>query len=104
MQLTTPGYAPQRSLTIVSGFLQTKCHQYWPDPPDVMDHGIFHVQCQAEDCTIAYVSREMLVTNTEVSVALRDMVEGQAQTGASAAMSPGWQRASVPCMELCHSQ
>lgn len=49
-----------------------------------MDHGIFHVQCQAEDCTIAYVSREMLVTNTEVSVALRDMVEGQAHSGAPA--------------------
>lgn len=49
-----------------------------------MDHGIFHVQCQAEDCTIAYVSREMLVTNTEVSVALRDMVEGQAHSGSPA--------------------
>lgn len=60
-----------------SCFLQTKCHQYWPDPPDVMDHGIFHIQCQAEDCTIAYVSREMLVTNTEVSLALGGMVEWQ---------------------------
>lgn len=48
-------------------FLQTKCHQYWPDPPDVMEHGNFHIRCQSEDCTIAYVFREMLVTNTEVS-------------------------------------
>ncbi|OBS57956.1 hypothetical protein A6R68_10926 [Neotoma lepida] len=52
-------------LTTLTERGRTKCHQYWPDPPDVMDHGIFHIQCQAEDCTIAYVSREMLVTNTE---------------------------------------
>ncbi|VTJ60217.1 Hypothetical predicted protein [Marmota monax] len=50
---------------INASYVNTKCHQYWPDPPDVMDHGIFHIQCQTEDCTIAYVSREMLVTNTE---------------------------------------
>nr|XP_025858469.1 tyrosine-protein phosphatase non-receptor type 3 [Vulpes vulpes] len=43
----------------------TKCHQYWPDPPDVMEHGNFHIRCQSEDCTLAYVFREMLVTNTE---------------------------------------
>lgn len=49
---------------------QTKCHQYWPDPPDVAEHGSFHIRCQSEDCTIAYVFREMLVTNTEVSGAL----------------------------------
>ena len=47
--------------------MQTKCHQYWPNPPDVMEHGSFHIRCQSEDCTIAYVFREMLVTNTEVS-------------------------------------
>ncbi|GAB1288532.1 Tyrosine-protein phosphatase non-receptor type 3 [Apodemus speciosus] len=52
-------------LTTLTERGRTKCHQYWPDPPDIMDHGIFHIQCQAEDCTIAYVSREMLVTNTE---------------------------------------
>lgn len=32
-----------------------------------MEHGSFHIRCQSEDCTIAYVFREMLVTNTEVS-------------------------------------
>ena len=47
--------------------MQTKCHQYWPNPPDVMEHGSFHIRCRSEDCTIAYVFREMLVTNTEVS-------------------------------------
>lgn len=50
--------------------LQTKCHQYWPDPPDIMEHDSFQIRCQSEDCTIAYVFREMLVTNTEVSGAL----------------------------------
>ncbi|KAK2120135.1 hypothetical protein P7K49_001521 [Saguinus oedipus] len=54
--MATPGLPPNPT---------TKCHQYWPDPPDVMDHGSFHIQCQSEDCTIAYVSREMLVTNTQ---------------------------------------
>lgn len=42
-----------------------------------MDHGIFHIQCQSEDCTIAYVSREMLVTNTEVSSCPCRQAEGQ---------------------------
>ncbi|XP_053422193.1 tyrosine-protein phosphatase non-receptor type 3 isoform X2 [Nycticebus coucang] len=53
-------------LTTLTERGRTKCHQYWPDPPDVMDHGSFHIQCQSEDCTIAYVSREMLITNTEI--------------------------------------
>uniref|UniRef100_A0A2K6GZ53 Tyrosine-protein phosphatase non-receptor type n=1 Tax=Propithecus coquereli TaxID=379532 RepID=A0A2K6GZ53_PROCO len=52
-------------LTTLTERGRTKCHQYWPDPPDIMDHGGFHIQCQSEDCTIAYVSREMLVTNTQ---------------------------------------
>ncbi|KAF4019583.1 hypothetical protein G4228_011248 [Cervus hanglu yarkandensis] len=52
-------------LTTLTERGRTKCHQYWPDPPDVMEHGSFHIRCQSEDCTIAYVFREMLVTNTE---------------------------------------
>uniref|UniRef100_A0A8C9KD98 protein-tyrosine-phosphatase n=1 Tax=Panthera tigris altaica TaxID=74533 RepID=A0A8C9KD98_PANTA len=52
-------------LTTLTERGRTKCHQYWPDPPDVMEHGNFHIRCQSEDCTIAYVFREMLVTNTE---------------------------------------
>lgn len=47
--------------------LQTKCHQYWPDPPDVMEYGGFRVRCHSEDCTIAYVVREMVITNVEVN-------------------------------------
>ncbi|XP_007950133.1 tyrosine-protein phosphatase non-receptor type 3 [Orycteropus afer afer] len=52
-------------LTTLTERGRTKCHQYWPDPPDVMEHGSFHIRCQSEDCTIAYVFREMLVTNSE---------------------------------------
>uniref|UniRef100_A0A452RTY1 protein-tyrosine-phosphatase n=1 Tax=Ursus americanus TaxID=9643 RepID=A0A452RTY1_URSAM len=52
-------------LTTLTERGRTKCHQYWPDPPDVMEHGHFHIRCQSEDCTLAYVFREMLVTNTE---------------------------------------
>nr|XP_030714922.1 tyrosine-protein phosphatase non-receptor type 3 isoform X3 [Globicephala melas] len=50
---------------INASYVNTKCHQYWPYPPEVMEHGSFHIRCQSEDCTIAYVFREMLVTNTE---------------------------------------
>ncbi|XP_036185956.1 tyrosine-protein phosphatase non-receptor type 3 isoform X4 [Myotis myotis] len=52
-------------LTTLTERGRTKCHQYWPDPPEVAEHGSFHIRCQSEDCTIAYVFREMLVTNTE---------------------------------------
>ncbi|XP_071073179.1 tyrosine-protein phosphatase non-receptor type 3 isoform X7 [Dasypus novemcinctus] len=52
-------------LTTLTERGRTKCHQYWPDPPDVAEHGGFHVRCRSEDCTIAYVFREMLVTNME---------------------------------------
>ncbi|XP_045696282.1 tyrosine-protein phosphatase non-receptor type 3 isoform X5 [Phyllostomus hastatus] len=52
-------------LTTLTERGRTKCHQYWPDPPDVAEHGNFHIRCQSEDCTIAYVFREMLVTNTQ---------------------------------------
>ncbi|XP_066112664.1 tyrosine-protein phosphatase non-receptor type 3 isoform X3 [Saccopteryx bilineata] len=52
-------------LTTLTERGRTKCHQYWPDPPEVVEHGSFHIRCQSEDCTIAYVFREMLVTNTE---------------------------------------
>ncbi|XP_036903466.1 tyrosine-protein phosphatase non-receptor type 3 isoform X7 [Sturnira hondurensis] len=52
-------------LTTLTERGRTKCHQYWPDPPDVAEHGNFHIRCQSEDCTIAYVFREILVTNTK---------------------------------------
>uniref|UniRef100_A0A6I8NYZ3 Tyrosine-protein phosphatase non-receptor type n=1 Tax=Ornithorhynchus anatinus TaxID=9258 RepID=A0A6I8NYZ3_ORNAN len=52
-------------LTTLTERGRTKCHQYWPDPPDVLEYGNFRIKCQSEDCTIAYVFREMLVTNIE---------------------------------------
>ncbi|NXP76654.1 PTN3 phosphatase, partial [Ramphastos sulfuratus] len=52
-------------LTTLTERGRTKCHQYWPDPPDVMDYGRFRVRCHSEDCTIAYVVREMVMTNVE---------------------------------------
>ncbi|KAJ6657806.1 hypothetical protein lerEdw1_001856 [Lerista edwardsae] len=50
---------------INANYVNTKCHHYWPDPPDVMEYGNFRVKCQSEDCTIAYVFREMVITNIE---------------------------------------
>ncbi|XP_069075697.1 tyrosine-protein phosphatase non-receptor type 3 isoform X2 [Pleurodeles waltl] len=52
-------------LTTLTERGRTKCHQYWPDPPDVMEYGNFRVKCQSEDCTIASVFREMVITNIE---------------------------------------
>nr|XP_033786521.1 tyrosine-protein phosphatase non-receptor type 3 isoform X2 [Geotrypetes seraphini]XP_033786522.1 tyrosine-protein phosphatase non-receptor type 3 isoform X2 [Geotrypetes seraphini] len=52
-------------LTTLTERGRTKCHQYWPDPPEVMEYGNFRVKCLSEDCTLAYVFREMLVTNIE---------------------------------------
>ncbi|XP_006864747.1 PREDICTED: tyrosine-protein phosphatase non-receptor type 3 isoform X2 [Chrysochloris asiatica] len=52
-------------LTTLTERGRTKCHQYWPDPPDTVEHGGFHIRCLSEDCTIPYVFREMVVTNSE---------------------------------------
>ncbi|XP_010190570.1 PREDICTED: tyrosine-protein phosphatase non-receptor type 3 isoform X2 [Mesitornis unicolor] len=52
-------------LTTLTERGRTKCHQYWPNPPDVMEYGSFRVRCHSEDCTIAYVVREMVITNVE---------------------------------------
>ncbi|KAM4706266.1 tyrosine-protein phosphatase non-receptor type 3 [Rhinophrynus dorsalis] len=52
-------------LTTLTERGRTKCQQYWPDPPDVMEYGNFRVKCHSEDCTIAYVFREMIITNIE---------------------------------------
>ncbi|KAM3928940.1 tyrosine-protein phosphatase non-receptor type 3 isoform 2-T2 [Leptodactylus fuscus] len=52
-------------LTTLTERGRTKCHQYWPDPPDVMEYGNFRVTCNSEDCTIAFVFREIILTNKE---------------------------------------
>ncbi|CAN2390003.1 regulation of membrane depolarization during action potential [Pristimantis euphronides] len=52
-------------LTTLTERGRTKCQQYWPDPPDVMEYGNFRVTCNCEDCTIAYVFRKMILTNKQ---------------------------------------
>ncbi|XP_066435194.1 tyrosine-protein phosphatase non-receptor type 3 isoform X2 [Eleutherodactylus coqui] len=52
-------------LTTLTERGRTKCQQYWPHPPDVMEYGNFRVTCSCEDCTIAYVFREMVLTNKQ---------------------------------------
>ncbi|XP_054846795.1 tyrosine-protein phosphatase non-receptor type 3 isoform X1 [Eublepharis macularius] len=52
-------------LTTLTERGRTKCHHYWPDPPDIMEYGNFRVKCRSEDCTIAYVFREMVITKIE---------------------------------------
>ncbi|XP_041104158.1 tyrosine-protein phosphatase non-receptor type 3-like isoform X2 [Polyodon spathula] len=52
-------------LTTLTERGKPKCHQYWPDPPEVKEYGNFQVCCHSEDCNIAYVFRELTVTNNE---------------------------------------
>ncbi|XP_075068896.1 tyrosine-protein phosphatase non-receptor type 3 isoform X3 [Mixophyes fleayi] len=52
-------------LTTLTERGKTKCQQYWPDPPDVVQYGNFRVTCNSEDCTIAYVFREIILMNIE---------------------------------------
>ncbi|XP_016849973.2 tyrosine-protein phosphatase non-receptor type 3 isoform X2 [Anolis carolinensis] len=52
-------------LTTLTERGRTKCHPYWPDPPDIVEFGNFRIKCRTEDCTIAYVFREILITNIE---------------------------------------
>ncbi|KAG9331015.1 hypothetical protein JZ751_020438 [Albula glossodonta] len=42
-----------------------KCHQYWPDPPEVREYGGLQVCCHSEECNLAYVFREFTLTNTK---------------------------------------
>ncbi|KAG7469158.1 hypothetical protein MATL_G00126030 [Megalops atlanticus] len=53
-------------LTTLTERGRPKCHQYWPDPPEVRDYGCLQVCCHSEECNLAYVFRELTLTNTEV--------------------------------------
>lgn len=100
VQLPAPAHGPTvevNSRTVVP--LQTKCHQYWPDPPDVVEHGNFHIRCQSEDCTIAYVFRDMLVTNTQVSSA-----PGWAWPGEGGAQRPALSQRPLRSLHRCPSR
>ena len=46
---------------------QTKCHQYWPHPPEVRDYGYLRVSCHSEECNLAYVTRQFTLTHTQVT-------------------------------------
>ncbi|XP_066547666.1 tyrosine-protein phosphatase non-receptor type 3 isoform X2 [Amia ocellicauda] len=52
-------------LTTLTERGRTKCHQYWPDPPEVHEYGRLRVCCHSEECNVAYVFRELTLTNTE---------------------------------------
>ncbi|ROL47774.1 Tyrosine-protein phosphatase non-receptor type 3 [Anabarilius grahami] len=53
-------------LTTLTERGRTKCHQYWPHPPEVRDYGYLQVCCHSEECNLAYVTRELTVTNTQL--------------------------------------
>uniref|UniRef100_A0A671MSG9 Tyrosine-protein phosphatase non-receptor type 3-like n=1 Tax=Sinocyclocheilus anshuiensis TaxID=1608454 RepID=A0A671MSG9_9TELE len=52
-------------LTTLTERGRTKCHQYWPHPPEVRDYGYLQVCCHSEECNLAYVTRELTLTNTQ---------------------------------------
>ncbi|TRY84566.1 hypothetical protein DNTS_001311 [Danionella cerebrum] len=52
-------------LTTLTERGRTKCHQYWPHPPEARDYGHLQVCCHSEECNLAFVTREMTLTNTQ---------------------------------------
>ncbi|RXN30416.1 tyrosine- phosphatase non-receptor type 3-like protein [Labeo rohita] len=52
-------------LTTLTERGRPKCHQYWPHPPEVRDYGCLQVCCHSEECNLAYVTRELTLTNTQ---------------------------------------
>ncbi|XP_028327604.1 tyrosine-protein phosphatase non-receptor type 3 isoform X1 [Gouania willdenowi] len=53
-------------LTTLTERGRTKCHQYWPHPPEVKDYGHVRVKCHSEECNLAYVTRHFTLTNTKL--------------------------------------
>ncbi|KAF0045386.1 hypothetical protein F2P81_001915 [Scophthalmus maximus] len=54
-------------LTTLTERGRTKCHQYWPHPPEVKDYGHMRVKCHSEECNLAYVMRQFTLTHTQRS-------------------------------------
>ncbi|XP_039974056.1 tyrosine-protein phosphatase non-receptor type 3 [Xiphias gladius] len=52
-------------LTTLTERGRTKCHQYWPHPPEVKDYGHMRVKCHSEECNLAYVTRKFTLTHTQ---------------------------------------
>lgn len=53
-------------LTTLTERGRTKCHQYWPHPPQVKDYGYMRVKCHSEECNLAYVTRQFTLTHTKL--------------------------------------
>uniref|UniRef100_A0A8C7SBS0 protein-tyrosine-phosphatase n=1 Tax=Oncorhynchus mykiss TaxID=8022 RepID=A0A8C7SBS0_ONCMY len=53
-------------LTTLTERGRTKCHQYWPHPPEVRDYGYLRVSCHSEECNLAYVTRQFTLTHTQL--------------------------------------
>ncbi|XP_041843632.1 tyrosine-protein phosphatase non-receptor type 3 isoform X2 [Melanotaenia boesemani] len=51
---------------INASHITTKCHQYWPHPPEVKDYGNMRVQCHSEECNLAYVTRQFTLKHTQL--------------------------------------
>ncbi|CAN9514236.1 unnamed protein product [Ophioblennius macclurei] len=54
-------------LTTLTERSRTKCHQYWPHPPEVKDYGHMRVKCHSEECNLAYVMRQFTLTHTKLA-------------------------------------
>ncbi|KAK9513771.1 hypothetical protein VZT92_027277 [Zoarces viviparus] len=52
-------------LTTLTERGRTKCHQYWPHPPEAKDYGHMRVKCHSEECNLAYVTRQFTLTHTQ---------------------------------------
>ncbi|XP_013871096.1 tyrosine-protein phosphatase non-receptor type 3 [Austrofundulus limnaeus] len=53
-------------LTTLTERGRTKCHQYWPHPPEVKDYGDLRVKCHSEECNLAYVTRQFTLKHTQL--------------------------------------
>ncbi|XP_045900276.1 tyrosine-protein phosphatase non-receptor type 3 [Micropterus dolomieu] len=53
-------------LTTLTERGRTKCHQYWPHPPEAKDYGHMRVKCHSEECNLAYVTRQFTLTHTQL--------------------------------------
>ncbi|XP_072250411.1 tyrosine-protein phosphatase non-receptor type 3 isoform X1 [Leuresthes tenuis] len=53
-------------LTTLTERGRTKCHQYWPHPPEVKDYGHMRVTCHSEECNLAYVTRQFTLKHTQL--------------------------------------
>ncbi|XP_038567445.1 tyrosine-protein phosphatase non-receptor type 3 [Micropterus salmoides] len=53
-------------LTTLTERGRTKCHQYWPHPPEAKDYGHMRVKCHSEECNLAYVTRQFTLKHTQL--------------------------------------